>query len=46
MCRLMIWSLDEVEAALNHPIFYLLSSAVEINISPALRIAAEVTGDE
>ena len=43
VCGLIIWS-DEV--VLNHPVFYLLSSAIEISISPAWRVAIEVAGDE
>ena len=48
VCGLIIWSVDEDEAVLNHPIFYkiLLSSAIEISISPSWRVAIEVAGDE
>ena len=46
MCGLIIWSVDEDEAVLDHPVFYFLSSAIEISISPAWRVVIEVTGDE
>ena len=46
VCGLIIWSVDEDEVVLNHPVFYLLSSATEISISPAWRVAMEVAGDE
>ena len=36
VCGLIIWSVDEDDAAINHPIF----------ISPAWRVAIEVAGDE
>ena len=45
-CGLIIWSVDEDEAVLNHPIFCLLSFAIEISISPAWRVAIEIAGDE
>ena len=46
VCGLIIWPVDEDEVVLDHPIFYLLSSAIEISISPAWRVAIEVAGDE
>ena len=46
VCGLIIWSADEDEAVLNHPVFYLLASAIEISRSPAWRVTIEVTGDE
>ena len=46
MCGLIIWSVDEDEVVLNHLVFYLLSSAIEISIYPAWRVAMEVAGDE
>ena len=46
MCGLFIWSVDEDEVVLYHPIFYLLSSAIEISISPAWRVAIEDASDE
>ena len=46
VCGLIIWCVDEDEAVLSHPIFYLLSSAIEISISPAWRAAVEVAVDE
>ena len=46
VCGLIIWSVDEDEAVLNHPIFYLFSFAIEISISPAWRVAIEDAGDE
>ena len=46
VCGLIIWSVDEDEAVLNHPVFCFLSSAIEISISPAWRVAIEVAGDE
>ena len=46
VCGLIIWSVDEDEAVLNQPVFYLLSSAIEISISSACRVGIEVAGDE
>ena len=46
VCGLIIWPVDEDEAVLNHSVFYLLSSAIEISVSPAWRVAIEVAGDE
>ena len=47
VCGLIIRSVYEDEAVLSHPIFYLFSSAIEFNLSPAWRVATEeVTSDQ
>ena len=46
VCGLIISSVYEDEAVLSHPIFYLFSSAIEFNLSPAWRVATEVTSDQ